>query len=77
MRVLRSVVAPPPALMAMRDPKITCGRAVRPQIVGHELVRYDVNLLEQFPHQFQCSPLVPLALNKNVEDFTFGIDGTP
>jgi hypothetical protein len=73
MRVLRSVVAPLPTLMAMRDPKVPCGR----EIVGHELVWYDANLLEQFPHQFQRPPLVPLALNKNVEDFTFGIDGTP
>ena len=77
MRVLRSVVAPPPALMAMRDSKVPCGRAVRSPIVGHELVWYDANLLEQFPHQFQCRPLVPLALHKNVKDFTFGIDGTP
>ena len=77
MRVLRSVVAPLPPFMAMRDSKITCGRAVRSQVIGHELVRYKAHFLEQFPHQFQRSSLVPLALNKNIEDFAFGIYRTP
>jgi hypothetical protein len=63
--------------MAMRDPKITRGRAVRSQVIGHKLVWNKAHFLEQFPHQFQCSSLVPLALHKNVEDFAFGIDGTP
>src|ERR1700753_2674361 len=63
--------------MATGEPKITCGRAIGSKIVGHELVWYEAHFLEQFPHQFQCSPLVPLALDKNVEDFAFGIDGAP
>jgi Tripartite tricarboxylate transporter family receptor len=77
MRIFRSVVAPPPAFMAMGDPKITSGRTVRSKVIGHNLVRNKANFLEQFPHQFQCSPLVPLALHENVEDFALSIDGTP
>ena len=68
MRVLRSVVAPLSTLMAMRNPNVPCGRSVRSQIIGHELVWYKAHFLQQFPHQFQCSPLVPPALNKNIED---------
>jgi hypothetical protein len=77
MRIFRSVVAPPPAFMAMGDPKITSGRTVRSKVIGHNLVRNKANFLEQFPHQFQCSSLVPLALHENVEDFALSIDGTP
>ena len=77
MRIFRSVVAPPPALMAMGDPKITSGRTLRSKVIGHNLVRNKANFLEQFPHQFQCSSLVPLALHENVEDFALSIDGTP
>jgi hypothetical protein len=77
MRIFRSVVAPPPAFMAMGDPKITSGRTVRSKVIGHNLVRNKANFPEQFPHQFQCSPLVPLALHENVEDLALSIDGTP
>ena len=77
MRVLRSVVTPPPTFMAVGDSKITTGRPVRPQIVGHQLVRHKIHFLQQFPHQFQCSPLVPLALHENVEHLALGINGTP
>jgi hypothetical protein len=63
--------------MEMRDSKITTGRTVEPQIVGHQLVWHEIQLLQQFPHQFQCSPLVPLALHQNVENFALSIDGTP
>ena len=77
MRVLRSVIAPSPAFMATRQPKLTGGRAVGSKIVGHKLVRNKGHFLEQFPQQFQCRPLVPLALDNNIEDFAFGIDGAP
>ena len=63
--------------MEMRESKITSGRSVRSKVIGHNLVRNKANLLEQFPHQFQCSSLVPLALHQNVEDFALSIDGTP
>jgi hypothetical protein len=74
MRVLCSVVAPSPAFMAMKEPKMPRGRAVGSQVIGYKLVWNEAHFLEQFPHQFQCSPL---ALNKNIKDFAFGIDGTP
>ena len=63
--------------MAMRDPKITRGRAVGSQVIGYKLVWHEAYFLEQFPHQFQCRPLVSLALHKNVKDFGLGVDGTP
>ena len=77
MRVLCSVVAPSPAFMAMKEPKMPRGHAVGSQIVRHKLVWHKAHFLEQFSHQFQCSSLVSLALHKNVEDFAFGIDGAP
>jgi hypothetical protein len=77
MRVLRSVVAPAPAFMAMRDPKITCSRAIRSQVIGDKRVWDKAHFLEQFPHQFQCNPLVSLALHKNVEDLALNVDGAP
>jgi hypothetical protein len=63
--------------MEMRDSKITTGRPVGPQIIGHQLVWHTIQLLQQFPHQFQCRPLVPLALHQNVEDLALGVDRTP
>jgi hypothetical protein len=77
MRIFRSVVAPPPALMAMGYPKITSGRAVRSQVIGHNLVRNKANFLEQFPHQFHCGALVSFLLYENLKDFALGTDGTP
>jgi hypothetical protein len=50
---------------------------VGPQVIGHQLVWDKIHLLQQFPHQLQCGPLVPLALQQNVEDFALGVDGTP
>ena len=63
--------------MATRDPKITRGRAVRSQVIGHNAVWSKAHFLEQFPHQFQCSSLVSLALHQHIEDLALGIDGTP
>jgi hypothetical protein len=77
MRVLRSVVAPTPAFMATRDSKITRGRAVGSQVIGHNVVWGKAHFLEQFPHQFQCSSLVSLPLHQHIEDLAFDIDGTP
>jgi hypothetical protein len=63
--------------MATRQPKLTCHRAVGTKILGHKLAGTKAIFLEQFPQQFQCRPLVPLALDNNVKDFAFGIDGGP
>jgi hypothetical protein len=63
--------------MAMGDPKITSGRTVRSKVIGYKLVWHKAHFLEQFPHQFQGRPLVPLALHKNVKDFALGVDGAP
>ena len=77
MRVFRSVVTPLPTFMEVRDSKIATSCPVRPQIVGHQLIRHKIQLLQQFPHQSQGSPLVSLALHENIEDFALGVDGAP
>ncbi len=39
MRILRPIVAPSPALVAIRDPEFTSRGAMRPRVVGDDLVR--------------------------------------
>jgi hypothetical protein len=46
-------------------------------IVGHQLIRHKIQLLQQFSHQSQGGPLVSLALHENIEDFALGVDGAP
>ena len=77
MRILRSVVAPSTALMASCDPEIMGRGGVRSQIVGDELVWDKAIFLQKLAHQFQRRPLVPPALDQDVEHFALGVDGAP
>jgi hypothetical protein len=55
--------------MAVRDPKITSGRTVRSQVIGHQLVWNKANFLAQFPHQFHCGSLVSLLAQQHDKAF--------
>ena len=77
MRILRPIVAPSPALMAIRDPEFTGCGAIRPQVIRDEFVRHKAIFLQQLAHQFQRRRLVPLGLDQNVQNLSFGVDGAP
>ena len=52
-------------------------RRIGPQVVCHELVWGEPIFLQQFAHQFQRCPLVPLSLDEDVQHFALGIYGAP
>jgi hypothetical protein len=77
MRILCAVVLPSTALMAALDSEIAGGGAIRPQVVGDQLIGYEAVFLEKFAHQFQRGMLVSLGLDQHAEDLALGIDGSP
>src|SRR5438477_2678066 len=77
MRIFSSVVLPSPALMPSFDPKLSSRGVVGSQIVGDQPLRSEGILLQELAHQLQCSVLVSLGLDQNIEDFAFGVDGPP
>ena len=75
MGILGSVVAPSTALVSFCDSKIfDCG-GIRFEIVRDERVWHKTVFLQKLAHEFQCRPLVPLALDQNIKDFALGVDG--
>lgn len=77
MRILRPIVAPSPALVAIRDPEFTSRGAIRPQVIGDDFVRHQAIFLQQFAHQFQRCGLIPLGLNQDIQNLSFAIHGAP
>ena len=77
MRILRAIVAPSPALVAIRDPEFASCGAIRPQVIGDDFVRHQAILLQQLAHQFQRCGLIPLGLNQDIRNLSFAIDGAP
>jgi hypothetical protein len=77
MWILRSVVAPSAALMAVRNPEIMGRGSIRPQLICDELVWDKAIFIQELAHQFKRRPLVAFGLDQNVEHFTLGIHGTP
>jgi hypothetical protein len=53
MRILGAIVLPLTALMAMLDPEIAGGRAIRAQFVGDQPIGNEAILLQKFAHQLQ------------------------
>jgi hypothetical protein len=75
MRVLRSVVAPSTALVALLDPMFAGGSSIRPQVVGDQLIGK--------PYFFSsfCMSLTvlacPVSTGPAIEDLALGVDGAP
>jgi hypothetical protein len=63
--------------MAFCDSKITGCGSVRAQVIRDELIWDKAIFLQQLAHEFQRRPLVPPALDQNVEDLAFGVYGPP
>src|ERR1700730_14960094 len=77
MRILRSIVAPSTAFMAVRDSEMTGCSSIRSQIICDELVWDKAIFLQQLAHQFERRPPVPPGLDQHVKNFALGIHGTP
>jgi hypothetical protein len=77
MRILCSIVAPSRAFMASCDSKFTGCSSIRSEVIRDELFWDKAIFLQQLAHEFQRRPLVPPALNQNIEDLAFGVHGAP
>jgi hypothetical protein len=51
--------------------------AVRSQVVCDQLLRNKSILLQELAHHLQRGVLVSLGLDQHIEDFAFGVDGSP
>jgi hypothetical protein len=77
MRILRSIVAPSTAFMAVCDSKITGCSPIRAQVICDELVWDKAIFLQQLAHQFERRPLVPPGLDPQIKNFALGVHSTP
>ena len=68
---------PSPALMPAFDPKVPGRGAVRSQVVCDQPLWNKGILLQELAHQLQRGVLVSLGLDQHIEDFAFGVDGSP
>src|SRR5438045_9591307 len=77
MRIFRPIVLTQALLMAAGKPEMPEGSAVRPQLVGRDLFRRKAPLAQQLAHEPDSCPLVPSALNQDLEDLALMIDRAP
>ncbi len=63
--------------MAAVNPKIVGGGAIGPQVVGDHPMWNEAVFLQEFAHQLQRRMLVSPRLHQHIEDFAFGVDGSP
>src|SRR5438270_11282584 len=77
MRILGPIVLTQALLMVAGKPEMPEGSAVRPQLVGRHLFRREPLLAEQLAHEPDSCPLVPSALNQDLEDLALMIDRAP
>ena len=77
MRVFGSIVLPEPLLMRAGQSQTPERGGVGAQLVGDEQLGCEALLLEQLAHQPQRRPSVASALDTNVENLPFVVDGTP
>jgi hypothetical protein len=61
--------------MAMIDPEIAGGVAIRPQVIGDHPIWNEAIFLQKFAHQSQRGVLVSLGLYQHIENLAFGVDG--
>ena len=77
MRILGSVVGSLAVDMFCRETECPEGRRVGPKLVCHNPARCETLLLEQFSYQSFCGFRVAPALDEEVQNFTFIVDGSP
>ena len=78
MRIFDAIIVSQPArsVAILTTQNLHCG-LIRSQAIGHDYVRHEALVLEQFPEQFERSSLVAAHLDQDVENFTFLVDGPP
>src|ERR1700720_1805037 len=77
MRVLGPIVLSQALLMVAGKPKMLEGSAVGAQPVSRHFFRREALLAEQLAHELDgCRPVSP-ALDQDLEDLAFMIDGSP
>lgn len=78
MRIFDAIIVSQPArsVAILTTQNLHCG-LIRSQAIGHDCVRHEALVFEQFPEQFQRSRLVAALLDQDVENFTFLVDGAP
>src|SRR5712672_1633538 len=77
MRILGPIVLPQALLMVAGKPKMLAGRAVGAQLVGCHPLRREALLAEQLAHELDGRRAVSAALDQDLEDLAFMVDGTP
>src|SRR5712672_172727 len=77
MRILGPIVLPQALLMVAGKPKMLAGRAVGAQLVGCHPLRREALLAEQLAHELDGRRPVSAALDQDLEDLAFMVDGTP
>jgi hypothetical protein len=59
--------------MAVLDPEIVGGGAIRAQVVGDHPIWKEAVFLQKLAHQFQRSMLVSLGLDQHIENLAFRV----
>src|SRR5258707_1969197 len=77
MRIFGPIVLPQALLMVAGKPKMLEGRAVGAQLVGRHPLRREALLAEQLAHELDGRRPVSAALDQDLEDLAFMVDGTP
>jgi hypothetical protein len=77
MRILSSIVGALAVDMFCREAECPESRRVGPKLVCHDPGWGEASLLEQFSYQSFCGFRVAPALNEEVQNFTFIVDGSP
>jgi hypothetical protein len=77
MRVLCAIVRTLIIDMLSRQAEGAKGDVIRPEFIGCDPRWRPSLLLQQFPHQLQRRPGVPLWLHEKIQDLTFVINGPP
>ena len=63
--------------MVAVDPKVVGGGAIGAQVVRDQSIGNEAVFLQKFSHQFQRGMLVSPGLDQHIEDFAFGVNGSP
>src|SRR5882672_7889919 len=77
MRILCPIVFSQALLMVAGKPEMLEGSAVGAQLVGRHPGRREALLAEQLAHQLDGRRPVSTALDQDLEDLAFVVDGTP
>jgi hypothetical protein len=76
-RILSSVVSAQPLLMASGEAEFRLRSTAESQLVGHEQLRREALLLQQFAHELHGCDLVTSPLHEQVENLALAVHCSP